>query len=152
MKQQTIIITAVVAVLMAGGGFFAGMQYQKMQRSNFAQFANGQGGPGGQNRRFGGNGQNGNIAPVRGQITSSDSGSITVKMTDGSSKIVVLSGATTISESATASAQALQPGKEVMVIGQTNSDGSVTAQNVQLNPMSGGFFRVGGNGGAGRNQ
>jgi hypothetical protein len=56
MNNKTIISTVMVAVIMAAGGFFAGMQYQKMQKGNFAQTFNTQGGNQ-QNRRFGANGQ-----------------------------------------------------------------------------------------------
>ena len=110
--------------------------------------AGGFGGPG-QGGPFGGFGgqpfggaqgrQNGNFRPVVGQIISSDSSSITIKMQDGSSKIVILSGSTNITESTSAAKESLKTGQNVMVIGQTNSDGSVTAQNIQLNPQMRGF-------------
>lgn len=121
------IIITVVLVLVAGGlGFFGGMQYQKIQRGRFGQFAtNGQ-----FQRRFGANG-----GAVMGEIISQDDKSITVKMPDGSSKIVLLSGTTSINKQAAGSASDLKTGEKVAVFGTTNSDGSVTAQNIQLNPV-----------------
>ncbi len=120
------IITIVVVVIAAGAGFFGGMQYQKMQRGRNAQFAYGQ-----FQRRFGANGSGGIVA---GDIISQDEKSITVKMPDGSSKIVLLSATTAINKQATGSASDLKAGEKVAVFGTTNSDGSVTAQNIQLNP------------------
>lgn len=81
-----------------------------------------------------GNG-NGNFAPVRGEIISSDDKSVTVKMPDGSSKIVLLGGNTSISEATATSKESLKAGEQVVVFGSENSDGSVTAQTIQLNPQ-----------------
>lgn len=139
MKTNQIILAVIIAVLVGAAGFFGGMQYQKSQRGNMAQF-----GGAGRFARNGG-GQNANMQPVRGQIISADSNSITVKMQNGSSKIVLLNGSTAITQSASATASDLQVGKQVLVLGTSNSDGSVTASNVSLNPtvMFGG--RGGGN-------
>lgn len=125
-------IMAIVAILIVGAvAFFGGMQYQKSQRGNFAQFA-------GQNRTGVGQGNQGNRAnfrPINGQIISADDKSITVKLTDGSSKIVLVSDSSTITEATSSTKQALTVSKQVLVVGTTNSDGSVTASNIQLNPQ-----------------
>lgn len=134
MKNKSLIITVVACVVVGAAAFFGGIQYQKMQRTQFSA----SGATGRFARASGAPGQNG-AAPVRGQIISADSTSITVKMQDGSSKIVVLPGNVNVMESTTASKQALTQGQTVMVFGTTNSDGSVTAQNVQINPQAGGF-------------
>lgn len=73
--------------------------------------------------------------PVSGEIISSDSKSITVKLQDGSSKIVLLTDKTTVSKSAEANVADLKTGEKVAAFGQENSDGSVTAQSIQLNPI-----------------
>ncbi len=138
------IITAVLVVVIGVAAFFGGMQYQKMQRVQGFGGRFGQYGPGAQmmgQGRQGGN--NTNARPVAGQIISADDKSITVKMQDGSSKIVLLSDSTAITEATSAGKQALTSGKQVVVFGNTNSDGSVTATNVQLNPQ----LRMGRNGG-----
>jgi hypothetical protein len=131
MNKNTIIIVAVVLVIIAGvGGFFGGMQYQKSQSGASGQFAArglGQG-------RFGG--QNSSFRPVRGQILSIDSNSLTVKLSDGSTKIVVLASNTTFVKSATAAQSDLKTGDTVNVIGSQNSDGSVTASDVAINPTT----------------
>ncbi len=124
------IITIVIVVLVGAGAFFGGMQYQKMQKVTFfGQAGMTQNG----GRRFGG--QSGNARPIRGEIISADANTITVKMMDGSSKIIVVSVNTSITEATSAGKDALQTGKQVMIFGNQNADGSVTAQNIQLNPQ-----------------
>lgn len=135
MKNNYVLI-AVVAIVMGVAAFFGGMKYQesKTGNSNFArQFQNGTGSrTGGQSGqgRFGG-------ATV-GEIINSDTKSITVKMNDGSSKIVLLSDKTQINKAAAGTVSDLTTGTRVAVFGAVNSDGSVTAQNIQINPTFGG--------------
>lgn len=131
-KEYLIFIVALIVI--GAGAFYGGMRYQQSQRgASFGQFN-------GQNRmgRFAqmGMGQN-NFRPLRGQITSSDDKSVTLKLPDGSSKIVILSDSTSISEATAASKQALKNGTQVVIFGNQNSDGSVTASNIQLNPQLG---------------
>ena len=64
---------------------------------------------------------------------------------DGSSKIVNLTSQTTISKTTTGSATDLKSGETVTAIGTTNSDGSVTAQNVLVGNGGMMFRRSGGN-------
>ncbi len=134
------ILIGIVIVVVAIGGFFAGMQYQQSKTqsvglggaSGQGRFGGTGGGAGGF-RRFGGNGQNGQA--VRGQIVSTDTGTITIKLADGSTKIIVLSGNTNITKAAKGSQSDLKAGEMVAVFGSSNTDGSVIAQMVQLNPM-----------------
>ncbi len=114
-----------MAAVVGAGGFFAGMQYQKMQRQNMAGMGN--------RGQFGMRGRG--MGATVGQIISQDDKSITVKMQDGSSKIILISGSTAINKAATGSKSDLQNGTTVAVFGMSNSDGSVTAQSVQINPM-----------------
>lgn len=130
MKNLNILTIALLLVGL-GAGFFGGMQYQKSQNGENRQL-NSQ--TGGQGRRFAG--QNGNNRPVAGDIISADDKSITVKLADGSSKIVLVSDSTQINKAATATKSDLKTGEKVAVFGTQNSDGSVTAQNIQLNPQN----------------
>jgi len=131
MKQNQILSLVLVAIIFAGGGFFGGMAYQKTKSvlstgriNNFDR----NGSP--QNGRFRmGGGQ------ILGDIISSDDKSITVKLADGSSKIVLISSTTNINKAATATIADFKVGERVAAFGVTNSDGSVTAQNIQLNPI-----------------
>ena len=138
MKNTAIYI--IVAVVAAAAAFYGGMQYQKSKTATVIGFGAGQG-----NFRFngaGGQGQRGQFAgrgigfrPVSGEILSVDDKSIAVKMQDGSSKIVLLSDSTAVEKTSRASREELKAGVKIAAFGQTNSDGSVTAQQIQLNPI-----------------
>ena len=136
-KNMVIIVAVILIVVAAVGGFFGGMQYQKSQsRTAFAGAGFG-GGNGGAYRQFAGgqNGQNNNFRAVRGQVLSLSNGTMTVKLNNGSTEIVVLSGSTTFAQAAKASLSDVKTGDTVNVVGSSNSDGSVTAQDVQINPV-----------------
>lgn len=134
-SNKNLILTAIiVAVVVGGASFYGGMLYQKTQvRSTFGQFAR-EGRTGqnptnmrnGTNRGFGG--------AIVGDVVSIDNDSLTVKLQDGSSKIVNLAQSTTYSKTETGSKTDLKNGTKVAAIGATNSDGSITAQNIQINP------------------
>ena len=137
------IIYLALIILAGGGGFYGGTIYQKNKitqnpRSMFESMRSNGNFPGGPNsgdqtsvarRQFGGGGQ------ITGEITSADDKSITVKVTDGSSKIIILSSKTSINKAGEATKSDLKVGERVAAFGTTNSDGSVTAQNIQLNPI-----------------
>ena len=141
MKNNNTLTMVIVAVVVAAVAFFGGMKYQQSKASangagGFAQ--GGQGFQRGGGQRFGGaRGANGGA--TTGEIVSIDANSITLKLQDGSSKIVNLAGSTTFSKTDTASKSDLKTGDKIAVFGTSNSDGSVTAQNVQVNPA----FRMG---------
>lgn len=129
MHKKTIGILVVVAVLCAGVGFWTGTQYAKPGTSNRTMFTTGGQFTGGRTSGFAGRGAGGFVS---GQILTTDSGGFTIKMQDGSTKLVLLSASTTVSEMSPAPASSLKVGQQVVVSGATNSDGSVTAQMVQL--------------------
>lgn len=132
MKNTMPIIIVVLVLVCIAGGFFGGMKYQQSKSPAFGgQFA---GGTGGRTGAAGGNRANGS-RPVMGQIISNDNNSITVKLQDGSTKIVIVSASTSINKAATATIADLTVGQTVSAFGITNTDGSVTAQNIQLNPQ-----------------
>ncbi len=128
MKLNNLIIPVIVLVAGVAAGFFAGTKYQQGKVAGTStQAVSGQG-----RSRFG-NGQG--FRPTIGEIISSDDKSITVKMADGSTKIVFLSGNTVYEKTDTAASSDLKTGIRVAVIGMTNSDGSITAQTIQINPI-----------------
>jgi hypothetical protein len=135
MNKNIIIIAIIVALVSGGIGVFGGMKIQEKQtQNNFSQRMgnfnrNGQNVPTGGARGLAGR-------PISGEILSQDTNGITVKLTDGSSKIIILSGTTVINKASEGTKEDLTTGTKVMVTGQDNSDGSVTAQNIQINPLT----------------
>ena len=125
--KNNLVITIIVVIVVAGIAFFGGMKYQQSKIGSFAQ------GQGGFRQRMAGQGQTA-FRPVRGNILSIDNNTMTVKLQDGSSKIVILSGSTTYMKEASSTKDDLKTGDTVMASGTSNSDGSVTAQTVQINP------------------
>ena len=141
--KKIVSIAVAVAVIVGGGAFYGGMKYAAAKspgRGASGQFRNlspeqvqqmresggfaGRGGRGGMN----GGGF------IGGEILSIDGKSLTIKLHEGGSKIVFLGDSTEISKFTAGTSDDLEVGKNVMVAGKTNDDGSVTAQTIQLRP------------------
>lgn len=136
--NKTSIIAGVLVIVAGVGGFFGGKYYQAVQTtSRFGQFAGRQGGQTGAfYRRFGQGDQRGQgMNIVRGQVINTDMNSITVKLSDGSTKIIVVGSSASIYQSTKGTLTDLKTGDIINVFGTANSDGSVTAQNIQINPI-----------------
>lgn len=137
MKKE-ILYPVITAVVVGALAFFGGMKYQQMQRANLrgaggnANFMMAGGQRGG--AAGGGQGMRQGFRPTIGEIIASDDKSITVKMEDGSSKIVLISDTTTINKTDPGAKTDLKVGTKVGVFGQ-DSNGTVTAQNIQINPQ-----------------
>jgi len=142
-KNTMILVVVVLVIIAAAGGFFGGMMYQKGQTSSVAMT-----GRGNYATRFGQGGQNAaSFRPVRGQVLSLGANSLTVKLSNGNTEIVVLSSSTAFMQSMQATLSDVKTGDTVNVVGTQNSDGSVTAQQVQINPLTqGGMMRPSGAG------
>lgn len=139
--KNNYVITVISVLVFAGIGFYGGMQYQKGLRGNFGQGAIRNGRTGGTGMIGAGNREG--FRPVNGEIISADDKSITVKLQDDSSKIILINDKTVINKTQTVTKSELKVGEKISVFGSENTDGSVTAQNVQLNPIQ----RMGGGGG-----
>ena len=136
---------AVVLVVVAGGAFYGGMQYEK---SVIAQTGTTNRGAFGGNRQAGigtdqsgqrGTGQNGGVRRggglVVGEILSKDDQSLTIKTPDGGSTIVYFTDALNVRKTETGSMEDLMIGAQVMVSGKANSDESVAADTVSITPV-----------------
>ncbi len=132
MKNNNLIVGTVI-ISLSGLSFFGGIKYQQ-SKSPATGFNRGQF-PQGGNRTGGTNGINRVGGQIIGEIISADDKSITVKLTDGGSKIILIGSNTSIIKSTQTTSADLVIGTKVGVFGQTNTDGSVTAQNIQLNPQ-----------------
>ncbi|HVU80124.1 MAG TPA: hypothetical protein VHD37_02045, partial [Candidatus Paceibacterota bacterium] len=101
-KQKA--IAAVAAVIIAGASFWGGMAYAKHaspMRGNF-QFGMGNGAfmRGGAAFSGGASAGRGQGAITAGSVLSQDASSITLKLMDGGTRIVLLSASTTVSKTA----------------------------------------------------
>lgn len=136
-KNLNLPVLIIITLFCLGIGFYAGTKYKTNNRSNFGNGLQ----MDSRNNRQGQNssrptGQtNRGFRPLVGEITSNDNKSITVKMTDGSSKIVLLGDSVQITQAQSAQIYDLKVGLKVSVFGQNNQDGSITAQNISLNPV-----------------
>jgi hypothetical protein len=140
--QKTVLIAVAAAVICGAAGFYGGMLYSQSQTKSQFAFSLGQGGvpnATGDTQRFGGAGgtgmRQGGANFVTGEILSKEDSSLTVKLRDGGSRIVLLSNSTTVSKATEASKDDLTVGQAVMISGSSNSDGSLTAQTISLNPQ-----------------
>lgn len=126
----------IIAVVVVGGcAFYGGMKFggskgQKgFQAGGAMQDQRWGGATGAAGARQGG-GNMGNLA--NGEILSKDDQSITIKMRDGGSKIIFFSTSTEVGKFVTGTVADLIVGQTIMATGKTNTDGSVTAQTIQL--------------------
>ena len=128
--KKNLPIMVLIIVLVAGGAFLGGMKYgQSTVASN--SNAQGQRGAGLRNGRGTGT-QSANF--VAGSIISKDDKSLTIQSRDGGSKIVFYSPSAVVEKFVTSTISDLAIGENVTVNGKTNSDGSLTAQSIQLRP------------------
>ena len=148
MKNQNMIIGCVLSAIIAGGaGFYGGTKYQSPRSlSRAGQFAGR--GTAGQNIGSSGRGTNGSAQPglglrggaVLGEVTAKDDKSLTIKLSDGSSKIVILSDSTTYRTTSESGLDSVEIGMTISSFGESNTDGSLTASNVEINPVGRGMM------------
>jgi hypothetical protein len=132
--MKKILPIILVVVIVGVVCFFGGEKYaQSKVAGNFLGKGNFNGQFGGRQnasstKNFSGGGM------VSGEIISMDTDSVTVKLQNGSSKIVFYSNSTEISKMATGTAADLKVGQTIMTSGTSNSDGSVSAKTIQIRP------------------
>lgn len=139
--QKQIIGFVFCALIAAGASFYGGMLYergkQNAERIAFSQgraqmFRGGTGVPSTQGFRNGGRNGNGIAA---GEILTIDDKSLTLKLQDGGSKIILVSPSMSINTFSAASSSDLVTGTSILVTGEANADGSMTAQSIQIRPF-----------------
>ncbi|PIS08989.1 hypothetical protein COT75_03960 [Candidatus Beckwithbacteria bacterium CG10_big_fil_rev_8_21_14_0_10_34_10] len=132
--KNNLLLVIIISLAVGAGAFFGGMKYQQIKqplRNDFQsmremrQAGNIPAGLEEQSGRQGG--------MIRGEIISQDKEGITVKLVDDSSKIILVSKETEINKATKATMDDLTIGEQIMVFGKTNSDGSVSASQIQLN-------------------
>lgn len=138
MKKLSNVVIIIIIVTVGVGGFFGGYYYQKKKCASTTNAKNFDGNfremsgtppidmPNKNGRGNGGPESGGNT----GEIISKDDKSITIKSSDGSTKIIYYSDSTTISKNETVANSELTVGTNISAIGSTNTDKSVTAKNI----------------------
>lgn len=135
MSKNKKIVGVVIVVIALGLSFYGGMRYAQgniaaAAAARGANFAGGRGAGGVAGARGGaGGGAGGGTA---GNIISKDATSITVGLRTGGSKIIFFSPSTSISTIASGTPSNLLSGKQVVVQGTANQDGSVNASFIQV--------------------
>lgn len=155
MIKKIIPIIVAVAVIIGGGAFYGGIKYAQSgsSRSEFsrADFQNlsseerqqrfsatggrASGDHEGGSFRGGFGSGSGGTRPLTGEIITQNEDSFTIKLSDGSTKIVFVSDSTQITKSVDGAVDDLTEGKQIFVSGSENPDGSYTAQTIQLTPI-----------------
>lgn len=142
MKKVLPAIMILALIVVGGGSFYGGMKYGQSKNSrgprNSQDFRNmsadqrqqamQQGGFQGRGNRQGGAGF------TDGEIISKDDKSVTIKLRNGGSKIVFYSDSTKVTRSVDGKAADLKVGESLMVSGDANQDGSITAKTIQQRP------------------
>ncbi len=141
--MKKIILILIVLVLVGGGAFYGGMKYGQSKspfgdfsRQNFQNLSSeehqqlSQGNVGKTLQR--GVGREAGAGLLNGEVIDKDEQSLTLKISDGGSKIIFFSDSTQISKMVNGLIDDIEIGKQIMVGGEQNPDGSYTAKTIQL--------------------
>lgn len=140
MNVRNLILGVIALVLVAGLSFAAGMRVDRLRnnmsyrlqpkfRQNIPQFPDGRGMGQGMmlNRGYGGN--------VIGQVTKVNGNQLTILLSNGNQVVVNLNTNTTYTKTSPANQASLQPGQNVVVSGQADANGSVSAESVRISSI-----------------
>ena len=131
MQSKTISTALVALIIGIAVGYFVPHGAPSKPQTGFAGRANGSGSfaRGGFTR----GGTNGGM--LAGTVVSISGQEVTIKTPDGSSHIVLMTPNTTVSKSVAGSVNDLTSGTSVLVSGTPNTDGSLSANLIQLRPV-----------------
>lgn len=152
-------IIIAVTVIIGSGAFYGGMKYteSKSSRGGFSQagfqnlssderwqrfqelganigeaFNQDHEGDGFRGRFGSGDGNR----SLSGEIISQNESSFTIKLNDGSTKIVFVNDSTQITKSIDGTLDDLNEGEQIFVVGDENPDGSYIAKTIQLRSLN----------------
>lgn len=123
MKKE--ITFLIILILVAGISFYVGMEYQQKKLPQRAFF------------QREGAGQSFNQIRERmlsGEVISKDEKSLTLKLVDGSTRIVFISESTKVSKMTDGSLNDVQIGNQVMIVGNQTTEGTFLAEQIQISP------------------
>jgi uncharacterized protein YneF (UPF0154 family) len=130
--NKNLILIIILLIFVGVGGFFGGMKYGESEalknltpekmREIFQQTRG----------QFQTQRQRMAQGFILGEVISKDEKSLTVKLPDGSTRIVFLSESTQILKSVQGNIQDIEIGKQVIVSGEQTTEGSLTAKTIQI--------------------
>jgi hypothetical protein len=144
-KQYFTKSTIIISLISLAVGFTGGFIFQKSRspffngkiaNGNFTPQMNGVGPQNSANGNRRGNGnttQTSNLKQNIGEITKIDDTSLTIKTMDGGSKIILISDSTVINKATQGSKSDLKTGLKISIIGDSNTDGSITSKTININ-------------------
>jgi hypothetical protein len=128
MKNLKYIIVFVIVVLIVGAGaFYTGMKYAQSKNLRFNNIQNLQ------NKQFQKRNTN-SFQPLNGEVIDIQENTLTLKLSDNTSKIILLDSNTNISKTTKVTKDEIKVGEKIAVFGTKNSDGTLTAINININP------------------
>jgi hypothetical protein len=139
MNKKTIISVAAAIITSGGLGFITGSNLDKKESSNVRKEQIGDF----QNMR--GTGQVGSAIPggkgmgggmVSGEVLSIDGQSITIKIQNGGSKIVLVPDDVKVTKSVSTDRSDIKQGENITVIGKANGNDSISAESIQIRPLA----------------
>ena len=135
--KKIIPLFIILLIIVGGGAFYGGMKYGQSKwglgnfsRQNFQNLSEEE-----RQQLFQrGVGMRTGAGFLNGEVIARDEQSLTLKLPDGSTKIIFFSSSTQTSKTIEGTIDDIEIGKEIMVSGDQNSDGSYTAKTIQLSP------------------
>lgn len=132
LHDKNILAASAIALIVGIGAGYSIHGFISPSRGNgFPAGANGMGGFSSRTNQGANKSPNGLLS---GTVAKQDAGSITLNTRDGSSRVVLITPATTVQKSVNGGLSDVTVGSTVFVSGSTNSDGSVSASSIQLRP------------------
>ena len=131
MEKNTKLVIGIVAgvIIFAGAAFYGGTAYAqgKFPTIDFSQIMKGS-----RTARSSRRGSTGGASTSAiGKIISRNDTSITVQLSNGSSRTIFFSPETTVTKAAPSATDKLMTNESVIVSGVANEDGSLTAKSIQ---------------------
>lgn len=134
MPKKFLIIILVAVILAGAGGFFASRSLSEKSGANIGS-AFGDHQEGDFSGRFDSmRDMRGSSSPLFGEIISQGEGSFTIKLSDGSTRIIFISNSTQITKSIDGTLGDLEIAGQIFISGEENPDGSYTAKTIQIRP------------------
>jgi Domain of unknown function (DUF5666) len=127
-KYKVHIVWVIVAIVALVAGIFWGKAMTSARGTGTFAGRTGTGAAG----AFAGRGGAANGGLAMGSVTAIDSQSITLQLANGNSENVFYSSSTPVIVPQAASISSITPGTNVIITGTQNSDGSLTAQSIQV--------------------